>query len=276
MIDYYSKVPIKKKKKDRPAASQEDVAYCFEPIAFVRSPFSGKFGVPRQPSLVQSAKGLIKFKNDPDIKTALKAMEQFTHLWVVFVFHAHGGRNWKPSIRPPRLGGRQKVGVLASRSPHRPNPLGLSVVGIEKVDLDAVDGPEISIAGLDLLDGTPVLDVKPYIPYADHIPGAKGGWAEAPIEKVEVLLTAEAQCALKSVQEIHPEFAILMMDLLQIDPRPAHQKRQFPVGAAQSEGLHYGIEIAGVEVKYQIQDGRFEIYRIEPSKSYCSIKQEPE
>lgn len=224
----------------------------FSPIAIVESPFTNKYGVPRQPSLAIAAMGKIKFKNDPDLTTALKTLEQFSHLWVIFVFHEHGGKNWKPSIRPPRLGGKEKVGVLASRSPHRPNPIGMSVVKIESIDLSTKSGAEIVISGLDLLNGTPVLDVKPYIPYADIVTDATSGWASAEIKKYPIELSKEAQISLISLSELNPSFKLLMLQVLEIDPRPAFQKRENPIEAEASEGLRYGIEIMGIEIKYQI------------------------
>lgn len=223
--------------------------------------------MPRQPHLVQAAKGIIQFQNDADLRTALKTIEMFSHLWIVFVFHQHGGKNWKPSIRPPRLGGRTKVGVLASRSPHRPNPIGMSVVKIESVDLQAPEGPRIVIAGLDLLDGTPVIDVKPYIPYADIIENATSGWAQESIAKYPVALSDEASEFLKKIAPENPELRELIIQILEIDPRPAYQKREFPIEAPISQGQNYGIEIAGFEVKYRIENSQIKIlslFRAEP------------
>ncbi|MBX3019760.1 MAG: tRNA (N6-threonylcarbamoyladenosine(37)-N6)-methyltransferase TrmO, partial [Bdellovibrionaceae bacterium] len=164
----------------------------FTAIAHVESPFKGKFGVPRQPALASRAKARLVFANDPDLRHALRGLEGFSHAWVIFVFHLHGAKKWKPSVRPPRLGGDVKMGVLASRSMHRPNPVGLSVVKIESVDLDAPEGPVIAISGHDLLDGTPVLDIKPYLPYADAVAGATSAWAEPEVPRRPVLFSPEA------------------------------------------------------------------------------------
>ncbi len=218
----------------------------FKAIGFVRSPFKDKFGIPRQPGLAAAAKGVVKIEPEPNLKTALRSLEDFSHLWIVFVFHDHGGRAWKPSIRPPRLGGSQKVGVLASRSPHRPNPIGISAVKLERIDREAEGGPEIHVSGVDLLDGTPVLDIKPYLPYADSIPLANAGWASQPIERVDVVFaTSVDQAALDlSVKT-------MIVEVLELDPRPAFQKRQLPVSNINS-GAKFGIEISGLEVKYEI------------------------
>lgn len=226
----------------------------FKAIGFVRSPFKDKFGIPRQPGLALSAKGVIKIDPAPDLKTALRSLEEFSHLWIVFVFHDHGGRKWKPSIRPPRLGGSRKVGVLASRSPHRPNPIGISAVRLERVDFDAVGGPELHVAGIDLLDGTPVLDIKPYIAYADSIPLANAGWASAPIERVTVVFADSSD--ITDVFENEPSLKTMITEVLELDPRPAFQKRQLPIGTLNS-GLKFGFEICSFAVKFEITETGF-------------------
>ena len=228
----------------------------FRAIGFVRSPFKDKFGIPRQPGLVKEARGVIKIADDPNYKTALRSLDEFSHIWIVFVFHEHGGKKWKPSIRPPRLGGNVKVGTLASRSPHRPNPIGISAVALERVDFDAEGGPEIYVTGIDLLDGTPVLDIKPYIPYADILPDANAGWASAPIERFPVVYA-------ESVGDLDEGLHLLITEILEIDPRPAHQKRQLTPKDPANEGLRFGIEIHGHEVKYEIRDGGFFVTKVE-------------
>ena len=216
----------------------------FRAIGVVRSPFKDKFGVPRQPGLASAAGGVIVLNDDPDLRTSLRSLDQFSHLWIVFVFHEHGGRNWKPSIRPPRLGGSEKVGVLASRSPHRPNPVGISAVAIERIDFET---GEIHVRGLDLTDGTPVLDIKPYIPYADSVADASSGWASAPIARYAVTFASGVVCV--------DELREMIVSILDLDPRPAYQQTQLPVSA--SEGSSFGIEIDGHEVKYEIRGGGF-------------------
>lgn len=204
--------------------------YEFKPIGFVESCFKEKFGIPRQPGLVPEAKAVIQLNRDPDLVTALKALGGFTHLWLVFVFHKHGSRNWKPSIRPPRLGGAKKVGVLASRSPHRPNPIGISAVILEKIDLENPKGPALHVGGVDLLDGTPILDIKPYIPYADSFPEAKTGWVVEPIERVPVEFTSESLAAISMIEarKGYPNLKSLITEMLGLDPRPASKKGACP------------------------------------------------
>ena len=235
----------------------------FSAIGVVKTPFHDKFGIPRQPGLVSQAKGVIKIHPDPDLKTALKSLEEFSHLWIVFVFHEHGGKNWKPSIRPPRLGGNRKVGVLASRSPHRPNPIGLSAVTLEKIDLDAPGGPEIHVGGVDLLDGTPVLDIKPYIPYADAIPEANAGWASDAIERIPVKFTDEAEAEIKKRDPAGDKnLRALIVEVLELDPRPAFKKRQNPITDSANWGSRYGFDLLGSDVKYELREGHFLVYAL--------------
>ncbi|MEK2644311.1 tRNA (N6-threonylcarbamoyladenosine(37)-N6)-methyltransferase TrmO [Bdellovibrio sp. BCCA] len=237
--------------------------FSFSAIGVVRTPFKDKFGVPRQPGLAAEAKGVIKLNPDPDLKTALKSLEEFSHLWIVFVFHEHGGKNWKPSIRPPRLGGNRKVGVLASRSPHRPNPIGISAVSIERIDLDAEGGAEIYVGGVDLIDGTPILDIKPYIPYADAIPEANAGWASGDIPRYPVNFTEEAEAEIaKRDPSGEKKLRALIIDILELDPRPAFQKRQLPVEDEKSWGTKYGFDVVGNDIKYEIREGHFLVYAL--------------
>ena len=231
----------------------------FEPIGFLESCFKEKFGIPRQSGLVTQANGVIKLLNDPDLRTAIRSLESFSHIWLIFVFHEHGSQNWKPSIRPPRLGGAQKVGVLASRSPHRPNPIGLSAVKLDRVDPDAVDGPEIHVSGVDLLNGTPILDIKPYIPYADSIPNANAGWAKDPIQRMTVELTEQAEAAIRirAKNEAYFNLKSLIIEMLELDPRPAFQQRRLPANQPLAQGTCYGFKLFDFDVKWEIRDQKF-------------------
>jgi len=239
--------------------------WTFEPIGVARTCFKEKFGIPRQPGLVAGATGTLKLNprhSEEDLAGALRELEGFSHLWVIFVFHEHDAKKWKPGIRPPRLGGNRKVGVLASRSPHRPNPIGLSVVKIEKVIADAKGGPEIHVSGVDLLDGTPILDIKPYIAYADSLPQARGGWADEPIPRTEVVFSAEAEQRLAEILGADPQnrykgLRELIIEMLEIDPRPAFQKRRMPPGHPETEGTRYGFDLMDFDIKWEIRDGRF-------------------
>ena len=243
------------------------MTYEFNPIGIAHTPFTQRFGIPRQPGLVPSAKGVLKIDADPDFKHALKTLEQFSHLWIIFVFHSHGGNKWKPTIRPPRLGGKAKVGVLSSRSPHRPNPIGLSVVEIERIDLDAEGGPEIHVNGVDLLDGTPILDIKPYIPYADSVPNANPGWASAEISKTEVVFEALALEKIARAEESEsPGLKDLIEQLLAIDPRPGFQRRELPPDADHSQGKDFGLLVKTFDVQWKIENQKFVVYDLLRSK----------
>ena len=148
-----------------------------ERIGVVRSCFGEKFGVPRQPGLCPSAWGELIFDEACRSGEAVRGLDDFSHLWIVFHFHLTAGQGWHPTVRPPRLGGNRRLGVFASRSPFRPNAIGLSVVRLEGIDRERTDGPVLLLGGVDLVDGTPVLDVKPYLPYADSLPDAGAGYA---------------------------------------------------------------------------------------------------
>jgi len=232
----------------------------FEPIGVMQTCFKEKFGIPRQSGLVTGAEGVLKLRDEPFLKQALREIEGFSHLWIVFVFHRHDAKGWKPSIRPPRLGGARKVGVLASRSPHRPNPIGLSVVELARVDWDAPGGVEVHVRGVDILDGTPVLDIKPYLPYADSVPSARAGWAEETITRTPVEFTDQA---VKAVAERttpeHPRLRELIIEMLELDPRPAFQKRRMPPDSPEAQGTRYGIRLFDWDVKYEIQGGKFHV-----------------
>jgi tRNA-Thr(GGU) m(6)t(6)A37 methyltransferase TsaA len=240
----------------------------FEPIAVIRTPFTQRFGIPRQPGLVPEARGIIKFNNDPDFQHALKGLEQFTHLWIVFLFHSHGGTKWKPTIRPPRLGGKEKMGVLASRSPHRPNPIGLSAVKIEKIDASAKGGAEIHVSGVDLLDGTPVLDIKPYLPYADSIPEAGSGWAHEEIKRTPVRFLEEALLKIEAAERNGDQnLKKLIEELLTIDPRPGFQRRELPPEAEHSQGKDFGLLVKTHDVHWRIENQAFVVTDLVPFKA---------
>lgn len=244
----------------------------FETIGTVHSCFKEKFGIPRQPGLVTSSTAILKLNDHDFFQQALDQIDRFSHLWVIFIFHQHDSKNWKPSIRPPRLGGAKRVGVLASRSPHRPNPIGLSVVKLDRVDLHAVGGPELHVSGIDFLDGTPLLDIKPYLPYADIVKEATSGWARDPIHRWPVDFTDTALAALDrllpKVVEEYPAVEIehlkkLIAEILELDPRPAFQQRRMPPDEDQTQGSRYGFALYNLDVKWEIQNARFVVYDVE-------------
>jgi tRNA-Thr(GGU) m(6)t(6)A37 methyltransferase TsaA len=144
----------------------------FEPIGYIESCFKERFGTPRQPSLVPSAQATLKLRPELNLSAGLKGLEGFSHVWLVFVFHQNTNKSVKTTVHPPRLQG-ESIGVFATRSPHRPNPIGLSVVKLEKITKD-----ELVLSGIDLIDGTPILDIKPYLPEIDAVKNASGGWTD--------------------------------------------------------------------------------------------------
>lgn len=197
------------------------MAYPLEPIGVIRSPYKEKFGIPRQPALAPSGRATLELLapyNQPD---CVRGLDAFSHIWVVFVFHETVARGWQPLVRPPRLGGNAKVGVFASRSTHRPNPLGLSLVKLAGIDTS--NGVRLTLQGTDLLDGTPVLDIKPYIPFVEALPDAVGGFAEAPPQQLTISWHPQARADLAALQDAPADLAQLIEQVLAQDPRPAYQ-----------------------------------------------------
>lgn len=195
-----------------------------QPIGHVRSCYKEKFGIPRQPGLVGEARGTLTLLPEYASPDAVRGLDAFSHLWVIFLFHATAAGGWKPTVRPPRLGGNERLGVFATRSMFRPNPIGLSVVALEAVCVTA-DGVALELSGVDLLDGTPVLDIKPYLPYADCLEVADGGFAPSapPIEQVVFTVVAQAQCDDKA-RVLQCDISALIVQTLQQDPRPSYRR----------------------------------------------------
>ncbi|WP_300672458.1 tRNA (N6-threonylcarbamoyladenosine(37)-N6)-methyltransferase TrmO [Desulfoluna sp.] len=193
------------------------------PIGTVHSCFTEKFGVPRQPGIVTEATGTIELLAPYNRSEAVRDLDGFSHLWIIFLFNRSARGEWKPMVRPPRLGGNKKVGVFASRSNFRPNPIGLSVVRLLSVS-DEKGKILIHVKGLDILDGTPVLDIKPYIPYVDAIDDATGGFApEKPEPRLSVTFAPEAELALQGLSETaYPNLRDLIAGVVEQDPRPAY------------------------------------------------------
>jgi tRNA-Thr(GGU) m(6)t(6)A37 methyltransferase TsaA len=235
----------------------------FLPIGILHTDFTEKFGVPRQSMMIREARGVLKLNPDPMYRVALNHLETFSHVWLVFVFHKTGEKEWRPTIRPPRVGAPRRVGVFASRSPHRPNAIGISAVKLERIDLDAPGGIEIHLSGVDLLDGTPVLDLKPYIPYADSIGDASGGWAEGEIPRYAVTFSDAALARLGGDERLRA----LIMQMLEWDPRPTSQRRAMPIGAPESEGKAFGFHVRDFDVKWVVRAGAIYVADLVPVTS---------
>jgi tRNA-Thr(GGU) m(6)t(6)A37 methyltransferase TsaA len=215
-----------------------------EPIAIVSSPFKERFGIPRQPGLV-NAHGSIIMQPGYDDPIMLDGLEAFSHIWVTFRFHANIEQGWKKKVRPPRLGGKKQVGVLASRSPHRPNFLGLSVLKLETVQTNKP--VQIKVSGLDLLDGTPIIDIKPYIAYVDAVDNADSGFANtAPLPNQEVVFSEEVMKILNTRPNKTADER-LIREVLSQDPRPAYKTRRVTDRA-------FGMLLDDYEVKWHVDD----------------------
>jgi len=229
----------------------------FRPIGYVRSPFSEKFGAPRQPGLVQAAKGHIDLIAPYDRPEAIRGLEGFSHIWILFVFHRALGEGWRPTVRPPRLGGKRRLGVFATRAPFRPNPIGMSAVALTGVECNP-GAFRILISGLDLVDGTPILDIKPYLPATDALPKARGGFTEEVTKApLEVGFGAEAERYLGTLAiDAAAELRELITAVLEGDPRPAYLTR----GARRSE---FGARLAGHNVRWTINGPNIRVTAIE-------------
>ena len=211
-------------------------------IARIRSPFSSKFGIPRQSGVVPALRSTIVFEPEDRDPEALRGLEGFSHLWLIWQFSEAVREKWSPTVRPPRLGGNTRMGVFATRSPYRPNPIGLSCVEIVGIAEQGDEGTVIVVAGADLMDGTPIYDIKPYAVYADCHPEAKSGFASASWERELELDFPETLR-----QRIGDEtVAEALCGVLRNDPRPSYHKDPERV---------YGMDFAGYNVKFRVSDG---------------------
>lgn len=209
-------------------------------IARIHTDFPTKFGLPRQSGLVDSLKGVIVFAPKYRDPRALRGLEGFSHIWLIWKFSESVCEDWSPTVRPPRLGGNTTMGVFATRSPFRPNPIGLSCVRLESIDYDAPDGPMLHISGADLMDGTPIYDIKPYLPYADSHPDATGGFAQDVMDYALQVEFPEEWLAL--VPEDKREGLI---GILEQDPRPGYRR---------NDSRRFGIRFADMDVRFTVSD----------------------
>ncbi len=199
----------------------------FEIIGTIRSCYKEKFGIPRQAGLAPTATGILEMRPPYNRAEAFNGLEGFSHLWLLFLFHGNPRQSWKATVRPPRLGGNTRLGVFATRSPFRPNPIGLSAVELKAIEQSSGQ-VLLHLGGLDLLDGTPIIDIKPYLPYADAIAGACGGFAaDAPAGQLTVQFLPEAERICRQLEkDRHPGLRQLIVDTLRGDPRPAYYQNR--------------------------------------------------
>ena len=208
-------------------------------IARIHTDFPTKFGIPRQSGIIASLHGSIVFEPEYRNAEAVRGLEDFSYIWLLWEFSKTARDTWSPTVRPPRLGGNVRKGVFATRSPFRPNPIGLSSVRLEKVDIDPKLGPVLYVSGADLMDGTPIYDIKPYIAYTDSHPDAVSGFASTP---AEYLLDVDFSEEL--LQQVSESRRKSLIDVLAHDPRPQYQDDSNRV---------YGMEFGGMEVKFKVE-----------------------
>lgn len=220
-----------------------------EPIAYFRSPFATKFGIPKQSGLADSLRGTIEFVPKYRNADALRGIDGFDFLWLIWEFSANRHEARKPVVRPPRLGGNEKMGVFATRSPFRPNRLGLSSVRIADVDLNASDGPVIHVLGADLMDGTPIYDIKPYVTYADSHPEARSGFVDSRATRRLNVIITDKLAAPFSADELSA-----LRKVLELDPRPQYHSNPEKV---------YGMAFAGKDVRFRVNGEVVEVVEVE-------------
>lgn len=221
-------------------------------IARIHTDFKEKFGIPRQSGLVDSLRARIVFEPEYRVKEALRGIEDFSHLWLIWEFSEAKREDWSPTVRPPRLGGNKRVGVFATRSPFRPNPVGLSSVKLVGIEHTKGEGDVLIVSGADLMDGTPIYDIKPYLPFTDAHPDAKGGFAdEKKAYAAEVIIPDKvaAQVDAARLEEIR--------ELLLQDPRPSYRD---------DDDREYGMSYAGLEISFKATDSTLEVIGIRKEK----------
>lgn len=220
-------------------------------IAVIRTDFPEKFGIPRQSGLADNLRARIVFEPEFRNPEALRGLDGFSHLWLIWEFSANSATKvWYPTVRPPRLGGNRQMGVFATRSPYRPNPLGLSCVEIESIIADSPEGPVINVKGADLMDGTPIYDIKPYIGYSDSRPDAVCGYASRSPERVlSVAISEDTAAKMKEASKIPA-----LVEILELDPRPSYHNDPERV---------YGLSFAGQNIRFVVRDKVLTVIDIE-------------
>jgi tRNA-Thr(GGU) m(6)t(6)A37 methyltransferase TsaA len=219
------------------------------PIGVIHSPFEEKFGIPRQPDLAPSGTATLTLLPPFDRAEAVAGLSGFSHVWLIFGFHAISRQGWHPTVRPPRLGGNRRMGVFATRATHRPNGLGLSAVRL--LDIDTRSGVVLTLGGADVLNGTPVYDIKPYLPFVDSVPHARTGFVDAPPAATLAVAWADTVQALPARQ---PQLAQLITEVLAQDPRPAFH----------DDPREYGMRLAGHNIRWRVVAGVAQVLEVAP------------
>ena len=218
-------------------------------IARIHTAFADKFGVPRQSGLIPELQGKIVFEPEFRNADAVRGMDGYSHLWLIWQFSKAVREDWSPTVRPPRLGGNERMGVFATRSPFRPNALGLSCVKLDKVELDAKLGPVVYVSGVDMMDGTPIFDIKPYLAYADSHPEAIGGWTDGVERK-----SLQVSCGADLLKKVPAAQQDALRAVLEADPRPRYQDDPQRV---------YGMTFAGQNVKFRVEGDTLYVLEVE-------------
>lgn len=227
--------------------------YNLKTIAHIQSDFTEKFGIPRQSGLIEGLQASIIFEPDYRATDALRGLDGYSHIWLIWGFSEAVRKNWSPTVRPPRLGGNQRMGVFATRSPFRPNPLGLSCVRLDGMEAVPEYGTILHVSGADLLNGTPIFDIKPYLPYVDSHPEAVGGFGDSCKDyKLEV------DCPPECLQQIPGHSREVLFEILAQDPRPSYQNDPTRI---------YGMNYAGMNIKFYVDDKTLHICKIDAAKS---------
>lgn len=231
-------------------------SFQFEQIGVIRSPYKEKFAVPRQRS---GKKRQRRTTSHCSLQPGRRRsrLEAFSHLWILFVFHQTMEGGWRPTVRPPRLGGNARMGVFATRSTFRPNPIGMSLVELKEVVCHK-DSVILKLGSLDLVDGTPVVDIKPYLPFAESLPDASASYAQsAPAAEMAVCFTAEVEKQLLTLEKRYPQLTLFIREVLAQDPRPAYRK-------GEETGKTYAVWLHDFNVRWRVTDAGFEVFALEP------------
>lgn len=221
-------------------------------IAHIHTDFNEKFGIPRQSGLVKNATGVITFEPEYRAVEAFRGLEGYSHIWLLWEFSEAKREHWSATVKPPRLGGNTRMGVFATRSPFRPNPIGLSSVKLEKIDLNTEQGPMLYVSGVDLLDGTPILDIKPYLPYTDSHPEATEGFAGDVLDYRLQVVFPEAL-----LQQLPASKREVAVELLAQDPRPSYQN---------DATRKYGMAFSGFDIRFYVDGEVLTVCEIEKLK----------
>lgn len=231
-------------------------AFSFEQIGVIRSPYKEKFAVPRQPGLVKHASGELHLLAPYNQADAVRGLEAFSHLWILFVFHQTMDGGWRPTVRPPRLGGNARMGVFATRSTFRPNPVGMSLVPLQGIQCRG-DSVILQLGSLDLVDGTPVVDIKPYLPFAEALPQAEASYAQqAPLAEMPVSFTPDIAQQLTTLEKRYPHLREFICEVLAQDPRPAYRK-------GEESGKTYAVWLHDFNVRWRVTGTGFEVFALE-------------